>query len=94
MNVRPLAATRRRASAVGTTVLVVAFIAAAGQTIALAQGAHGRQRASRTIARNAATISGGRYSPYPVMDPTAGERAVVAGRVYRAILDEWAHRGP
>ncbi len=32
----------------------------------------------------------GHYSPYPVRDPTAGERAVVAGRVYRAVLDEWA----
>ena len=34
----------------------------------------------------------GWYSPYPVKDPTADERAVVAGRVYRAVLDEWAQR--
>ena len=37
MNDRPLAATRRRRSTVGTTVLVVAFIVAGGQTIALAK---------------------------------------------------------
>ena len=35
---------------------------------------------------------GGTYSPYPVKDPTADERAVVAGRVYRAVLDEWGQR--
>ena len=34
----------------------------------------------------------GGYSPYPVKDPTADERAVVAGRVYRAVLDEWSQR--
>ena len=38
MNVRSLAASRRRASAVGITVLVVAFIGADGRTIARAQG--------------------------------------------------------
>jgi hypothetical protein len=91
MNVRPLAATRRRSSAVGITVLVVAFIAARGQTIALAQGAHGGngRPAQPLETRN---NPGGRYSPYPVMDPTAGERAVVAGRIYRAILDDAAQR--
>jgi hypothetical protein len=31
----------------------------------------------------------GRYWPIPVRDATAGERAVVAARVYRAILGEW-----
>ncbi len=34
----------------------------------------------------------GGYPPYPVKDPTADERAVVAGRVYRAVLDDWAQR--
>ena len=34
----------------------------------------------------------GSYSPYLVKDPTADERAAVAGRVYRAVLDEWVRR--
>ncbi len=91
MNVRPLAATRRRASAVGTTVIAVAFIAGLGQTIAFAQGTHGGngRPAQPLETRN---NPGGHYSPYPVMDPTAGERAVVASRVYRAILDDGAQR--
>ena len=99
MNVRPLAATRRRASAVGITVLVVAFIAAGGQTIARAQARASRQPASATSPARRATFiltacrdMAARYSPYPVKDPTADERAVVAGRVYRAVLDESAQR--
>ena len=35
---------------------------------------------------------GGRTHLYPVKDPTADERAVVAGRIYRSILDEWTQR--
>jgi hypothetical protein len=34
----------------------------------------------------------GRYAPYPVKDPTAAERAALAGWVYRIVLDEWAHQ--
>jgi hypothetical protein len=34
----------------------------------------------------------GSYSPYLVKDPTADERVEVAGRVYRAVLDEWVRR--
>ena len=56
-----------------------------------------RQPASRPRVRHAGQPSclraphmQGHYSPYPVRDPTAGERAVVAGRVYRSVLDEWA----
>ena len=86
-------------SGVGTTVLVVAFIAVGGQTIARAQGG---RAANQRPAQGLGTPNnlnpygmpqfGGWYSPYPVKDPTADERAVVAGRVYRAVLDEWAQR--
>jgi hypothetical protein len=34
----------------------------------------------------------GRYAPYPVKDPSAAERAVLAGWLYRILLDEWAQR--
>ncbi len=34
----------------------------------------------------------GRYTPYPVKDPTAAERAEIASRVYRTILDGWVQR--
>jgi hypothetical protein len=99
MNVRPLAATRRRTSAISTTVLAVASIAVGGQTIARAQGGRAtNQRPGQGFGTpnsfNAYGLPriGGRYSPYPVKDPTAEDRAEVAGRVYRGILDEWAQR--
>jgi hypothetical protein len=99
MNFRPPSATRRRVSAVGTTVLVVVFIPISGQTIALAQG--GRATNQRPAqgngtpnAFNSYSMSHirGHYSPFPVKDPTADERALVAGRVYRAIQHEWAQQ--
>ena len=34
----------------------------------------------------------GRYTPYPVKDPTAAERVEIAGRAYRAALDGWVRR--
>jgi hypothetical protein len=95
MGVRHLAATRRSASAVAIMVLVAALIAVVGQTIARAQGVHagtGRPAQGNGTPNNFNSYDMrhiGGYSPYPVKDPTADERAVVAGRVYRAVLDEW-----
>src|SRR5258708_35476540 len=99
MNVRPMAAIRGRSSAIGTTVLVAAFIVVGGQTIARAQaGRATNQRPPQGLGTPNSFSPygipniGGRYWPYPVKDPTADERAVVAGRVYRAILDGGAQR--
>ena len=99
MNVRPIAAIRGRCSAIGTTVLVAVFIVVGGQTIARPQTGRATNQHPAQGLRTPNSFSpyglpniGGRYWPYPVKDPTADERAVVAGRVYRAILDEWAQR--
>jgi hypothetical protein len=99
MNVRPFAATRGRSLAIGTTVLVAAFIVVGGQTIARAQTGRATNQHPAQGLRTPNSFSpyglpniGGRYWPYPVKDPTADERAAVAGRVYRAIVDEWAQR--
>jgi len=97
MNVRPLATIRRRASGVGTLVLIVASIGLASRTTARAQsgraaGQHPAQGlgTSKNLIPNGMPRAG--YPPYPVRDPTADERAAVAGRVYRAVLDEWTQR--
>ena len=88
MNVRPFVATCQRGSAIGTTVLIVALMAVGGQTIARAQAAHIANQ--RPPQRLGTPQTEGRYWSYPVEDPTAAERAVIAGRVYRAVLVEWA----
>jgi hypothetical protein len=99
MSARSRTATRRRASAAGIMVLVVAFVGADSRTIARAQG--GRAPDQRPAqGTNAPGILNpyaplpmrGSFAPYLVRDPTADERAAVAGRVYRAILDEWVQR--
>ena len=94
MNDRILAPTRRHASNVGITVLVLAFIAVGGQTIARAQAGRAANQLPPQAPGTPSSLSpygmprfGGWYSPYPVKDPTADERAVVAGRVYRAFVD-------
>jgi hypothetical protein len=99
MSVRSSAASRRRASVVGMMVFVVAFVGANGGTIARAQGgrAPDQRPAQGTTAPGilnpyAAPPMRGSYSPYLVKDPTADERVEVAGRVYRAVLDEWVGR--
>jgi hypothetical protein len=99
MNIQPLATARRHRSAIGTASLVVVLTAVGGQTIVCAQGG---RAATQRPAQGPGTPNnlnpygmprfGGWYSPYPVKDPTADERAVVAGRVYRAVLDAWAQR--
>jgi hypothetical protein len=97
MNDRILAPTRRHASNVGIKVLVLALIAVGGQTIARAQAGRAVNQRPPQAPGTPSSLSpygmprfGGWYSPYPVKDPTADERAVVAGRVYRALVDESA----
>jgi hypothetical protein len=99
MNVRHFRATRRRASAVALSVLAIALMRADGSVSARAQGA--RARTNPRPAQAAGTpnylnpygpYGPGRYSPYPVKDPTAAERAAIAGRAYRTILDGWVRR--
>jgi hypothetical protein len=96
MNVRPSATTRRRASTVSTTALIVALIAVVGETRARAQFGRAANQRPPQAPGTPSDLSpygmprfGGWYSPYPVKDPTAVERAVVASRVYRDILAEW-----
>ena len=67
---------------------------AGGPPIALAQGGRAvNQRLPHapvtlnTLTPYGMPRFGGWYAPHPVMDPTAGERTIVAGRVYRAVMD-------
>ncbi len=99
MSVRSSAASRRRGSVVGMMVFVGAFVGANGGTIARAQGGrapdqHPAQGTNAPGILNpyAAPPVRGSYSPYLAKDPTAGERVEVAGRVYRAVLDDWVRR--
>jgi hypothetical protein len=100
MNVRNLESTRCRALAAGIAMIAVAaFVVGDGQKIARAQGrratSQGRGQGlvpSNSLNPYAAQQIGGRYSPYPVKDPTAAERAEIAGRVDRTLLDGWARR--
>jgi hypothetical protein len=93
MNVQSLRATRRRALAVSFSVLAAAFLRDDGSVSARAQGARARSNPRPNQAVPSPTskdpFGQGRYSPYPVKDPTAAERAVLAGRAYRTALDEW-----
>ena len=97
MNLRPIATTRRRAAKVSTAAFVVALLAVGGETRARAQFGRAVNQRPPQAPGTPSNLDpygmprfGGWYSPYPVKDPTADERAVVAGRVYRAVLDEWA----
>jgi hypothetical protein len=101
MIVRSLGTTRRRASAIGITMLsVAALMVADGQKSARAQGGgratnQGRGQGlgpSNSLNPYGAPQIPGRYWPYPVKDPTAAERVAIAGRVYRTVLDGWARR--
>ncbi|MGP0065677.1 MAG: hypothetical protein ACLQGP_18995 [Isosphaeraceae bacterium] len=101
MNVGSLETTRRRASAIGTTMIaVVALTVANDPKIARAQGA-GRvvpqsrgqgMGAGNSVNPYSVPLTPGRYWSYPVKDPTAAERAEIAGRVYRGLLDGWVLR--
>jgi hypothetical protein len=99
MSARSRAVISRRASVVGIMVLVAAFAGDDGRSIARAQGgrAPDQRPAQGTNAPGilnpyAALPMRGSFAPYLVRDPTADERATVAGGVYGAILDEWALR--
>jgi hypothetical protein len=58
-----------------------------------AAGTHGRpaQPFGNSLGSNpySAAYGQGRYTPYPVKDPTAAERVAVAGRIYSTTLDGW-----
>jgi hypothetical protein len=80
-------------------VFVVAFAGANGGTIARAQGGRAPDQrpaqgttAPGTLNPYAAPTMRGSYSPYLAKDPTADERVAIAGRVYRAVLDDWVRR--
>jgi hypothetical protein len=90
MNRGPLAAAGRRALMIAALVLVVALNGALGQSVIYAQGIHsGNGRPAQSLPNNLhSDHTLGRYSSYPVIDPTAAARAAVAGRIYRASVDE------
>jgi hypothetical protein len=80
-------------------VFIVAFAGANGGTIARAQGGRAPDQrpaqgttAPGTLNPYAAPTMRGSYSPYLAKDPTADERVEIAGRVYRAVLDDWVRR--
>src|SRR5262249_41064082 len=91
MNWGSLATVRRRALMIAPLVLGVASIGAAVQTVACAQGVHsGTGRPAQSLPNSLHSDDMlARFSPYPVIDPTADSRAAVTGRIYRAIVDEW-----
>jgi hypothetical protein len=96
MNVRSFQATRRPALAVGLSLLAVVLMRADGSASARAQGARARSNPRPNQPAPTSTSNSpfgqGRYSPYPIKDPTAAERAVIADRAYRTALDEWVRR--
>jgi hypothetical protein len=100
MNVGYRAANRRRAAALGVLILAVALMETVDPVSALAQ--RGRSGTNPRPAQPAGNPKGlnpysaaygqGRYTPYPVKDPTAAERAVIAGRAFSTTLDGWVQR--
>jgi hypothetical protein len=101
MTSRRLSSSRWRTVALGTALLVVASMAVGGRSVAHAQAGRAVNQRPPQAPGTPNNLSpygmprfGGWYSPYPVNDPTADERAVIAGRIYRSILDEWAQRAP
>lgn len=94
MNVRSSGSIRRRASFVRRSILALTIVGAAGPASAGPQAgrAGGNQRPAQPVGNTnpySALAARSRYAPYPVKDPTAAERAVIAGRVYRAVLEGW-----
>ena len=98
MSARSRAVISLRALVVGMMVLAGAFAGDDGRSIARAQGRAPDQRPAQgtnapgTLNPYAAPPMRGSFAPYLVRDPTADERATLAGRVYGAILDEWESR--
>ena len=101
MSVRSLETTRRPTLAIGIAMIAVATVFLGnGQGRAHAQGG-GRatnQRPNQGLGNSnslnpySAPQTPGRFWPLPVKDPTAAERAAIAGRVYRTLLDAWSQR--
>jgi hypothetical protein len=99
MTMRRVSSSRWRIVALGTALLVVDSMAAGGRSVARAQAGRAVNQRPPQAPGTPNDLSpygmprfGGWYSPYPVKDPTADERAVIAGRIYRSILDESAQR--
>jgi hypothetical protein len=87
-------------SRAATVVLTVGLIAILARGTAYAQhtaAGSGNALPNQPIANlnsnpYSAAYGVGKYTPFPVKDPTAAERAVVAGRVYWTIIEESARR--
>ena len=100
MNVGYHEGIRRRAVALGRLVIAVALIEVVDPVSADPQRGQSRsnplpnQPVGNPKGSNpySAAFGQGRYTPYPVKDPTAAERAVVAGRAYRTTLDVLVQR--
>ena len=96
MDVRRFVATCRHDSTFVAALLVVAFITVEWQNIARAQFGRPANQCPAQGYGSANSLNpygmpriGGANSPYPIRDPTADERVLVAARVYLALLDEW-----
>ncbi len=90
MNVRYVGAT-------GRAVLAVVLMGASGLVSAAPQRSRGQgnQRPAQPVPSSnpyAMSFRWGRYAPYPVKDPTAAERVVLARLAYRIVLDESVRR--
>jgi hypothetical protein len=94
MNVGCLGAKGRWAAAPGFLVLALALIESVDRVSANPQRGQPKTNArpAQPLGNQSAAYGQGRYTPYPVKDPTATERAVIAGRAYRTILDDWVQR--
>jgi hypothetical protein len=85
--------------AVGLGILAVVFLGAVGPVSAGPQrGRVGKNPLPAQRAGNSNPFNPygpyfpGKYTPYPVKDPTAAERVEIAGRAYRRVLDEWGQQ--
>lgn len=80
------------------SILPIILMATVGPVSGGRQHGQGNARPAQPIGNSkgsnpySAAFGQGRYTPYPVKDPTAAERAVIAGRAYRTILDAWVKR--
>jgi hypothetical protein len=99
MNVRSTRAICRRPSVVGRLVVAVALIVATVPDPVSAdpqgRGGGGNARPNQPInSANpyAAAAARGRYAPYLGKDPTAAERAALAGKAFHTALDESVQR--
>jgi hypothetical protein len=97
MKVGSVGACRQLAAAASSFALAVALVQTAGPVSAAPQRGSNKlpnQPVGNPKGSNpySAAYGQGRYTPYPVRDPTAAERAEVARRVYRTTLGAWVQR--